>query len=78
MTRSIAVAECSWLEPLDVWYYPSTLAPNGIMLTPVQVTTACLSAMIAEYAGTTNKVGNGFGVFFIFLSAHFAPLVVLH
>jgi hypothetical protein len=23
--------------------------------------------MIAEYAGTTNKVGNGFGVFFIFL-----------
>lgn len=25
------------------------------------VTTACLSAMIATYAGTTNKVGNGFG-----------------
>lgn len=23
--------------------------------------------MIAEYAGTTNQVGNGFGVFFIFL-----------
>ncbi len=31
------------------------------------VTTACLSAMIAQYAGTTNQVGNGFGVFFIFL-----------
>ncbi|KAK4950817.1 hypothetical protein LTR10_010810 [Elasticomyces elasticus] len=31
------------------------------------VTTACLCAMIAEYAGTTNRVGNGFGIFFIFL-----------
>lgn len=27
--------------------------------------------MIAEYAGTANKVGNGFGVFFIFLQATF-------
>ncbi|EME83411.1 uncharacterized protein MYCFIDRAFT_211329 [Pseudocercospora fijiensis CIRAD86] len=27
----------------------------------------CLSAMIASYAGTTNKVGNGFGIFFMFL-----------
>lgn len=35
------------------------------------VTTACLSAMIAQYAGTTNRVGNGFGVFFIFLCLAF-------
>ena len=31
------------------------------------ITTSCLSAMTAEYAGTQNRVGNGFGVFFIFL-----------
>ncbi|KAL1956106.1 hypothetical protein VTO42DRAFT_7625 [Malbranchea cinnamomea] len=33
----------------------------------VVVTTSCLAAMTAEYAGTTNRVGNGFGIFFIFL-----------
>ena len=31
------------------------------------VTTSCLAAMTAEYAGTTNRVGNGFGIFFMFL-----------
>ena len=31
------------------------------------ITTACLCAMIAKYAGTSNRVGNGFGIFFIFL-----------
>ena len=45
----------------------------AVMLILIQVTTACLSAMIAEYAGTTNKVGNGFGVFFIFLFVHLLP-----
>jgi hypothetical protein len=30
------------------------------------VTVSCLTAMTALYAGTTNRVGNGFGIFFIF------------
>jgi MFS family permease len=31
----------------------------------------CYTAMIAEYSGTTNLVGNGFGVFFLFLFVTF-------
>ena len=31
------------------------------------ITTSCLCAMIASYAGTTNQAGNGAGVFFVFL-----------
>lgn len=30
------------------------------------VTVSCLTAMSARYAGTTNKVGSGFAIFFIF------------
>jgi hypothetical protein len=30
-------------------------------------TTSCLAAMTAQYAGTTNLVGNGFGILFIYL-----------
>lgn len=33
----------------------------------IVVTTSCLAAMTSEYVGTTNKVGNGFGIFFIYL-----------
>lgn len=32
---------------------------------------ACETAMVAEYSGTTNRVGNGFGVFFLFLFVTF-------
>jgi MFS family permease len=31
----------------------------------------CETAMIAEYSGTSNRVGNGFGVFFLFLFVTF-------
>jgi hypothetical protein len=31
------------------------------------ITTSCLAAMTAQYSGTTNKVGNGFGIFFMYL-----------
>jgi hypothetical protein len=31
------------------------------------ITTSCLAAMTAEYAGTTNKAGNAFGIVFIYL-----------
>jgi MFS family permease len=35
---------------------------------------ACESAMVATYQGTTNKVGNGFGVFFLFCFVTFTAL----
>lgn len=41
------------------------------------VTTSCLAAMTAQYAGTTNKVGNGFGIFFIYLYLAFQGLVYI-
>jgi hypothetical protein len=31
------------------------------------VTTSCLAAMTSEYVGTTNRVGNAFGILFIYL-----------
>jgi hypothetical protein len=40
------------------------------------VTTSCLAAMTAEYAGTSNKVGNAMGIFFIFLYLAFQGYVV--
>lgn len=39
------------------------------------VTTSCLAAMTAEYSGTKNKVGNGFGIFFMFLYLAFQGYV---
>lgn len=39
------------------------------------VTTSCLAAMTAEYAGTKNKVGNGFGILFMFLYLAFQGYV---
>lgn len=38
-------------------------------------TTSCLAAMTAEYAGTKNQVGNGFGIFFMFLYLAFQGYV---
>ncbi|KAF9698416.1 hypothetical protein EKO04_003944 [Ascochyta lentis] len=32
---------------------------------------SCFTAMVAQYGGTTNKVGNGFGVFFLYLFVTF-------
>jgi hypothetical protein len=57
-------------NPLGAWLHDRVNSRRGMFLvgtTGCLVTTACLAAMIAEYAGTTNQVGNGFGVFFIFL-----------
>lgn len=31
------------------------------------LSTSCLAAMTAEFSGTKNQVGNGFGIFFIYL-----------
>lgn len=40
------------------------------------ITTSCLAAMTAEYAGTKNRVGNGFGIFFMFLYLAFQGYVL--
>lgn len=32
---------------------------------------ACYTAMVAKYSGTKNRVGNGFGVLFLFLHITF-------
>jgi hypothetical protein len=39
------------------------------------VTTSCLAAMTAQYAGTKNKVGNAFGILFIYLYLAFQGYV---
>lgn len=32
---------------------------------------SCEAAMVATYGGTTNRIGNGFGVFFLFVFVTF-------
>jgi hypothetical protein len=39
------------------------------------ITTSCLAAMTAEYAGTKNRAGNAMGIFFIFLYLAFQGYV---
>ena len=57
-------------NPLGAWLHDVVNSRRWMYITGfigVVVTTACLAAMTAEYAGTTNQVGNGFGIFFMFL-----------
>jgi len=57
-------------NPGGAWLHDKVNSRRTMFITGLcgcLVTTACLSAMIAKYAGTANKVGNGFGIFFIFL-----------
>ncbi|KAL6250231.1 hypothetical protein RBB50_002532 [Rhinocladiella similis] len=42
-----------------------------IGLTGCACSLICFTAMVATYGGTTNRVGNGFGVFFLFLFVFF-------
>lgn len=57
-------------NPGGAWLHDKVNSRRGMFMVGLAgclVTTSCLCAMIAQYAGTTNKVGNGFGIFFIFL-----------
>ena len=57
-------------NPGGAWLHDRVNSRRGMFMVGTAgclVTTSCLSAMIARYAGTSNQVGNGFGVFFIFL-----------
>lgn len=57
-------------NPLGSWLHDKVNSRRGMYITGfvgIVVCTSGLAAMTAEYGGTSNKVGNGFGVFFIFL-----------
>ncbi|KAI9041784.1 putative MFS sugar transporter [Aspergillus affinis] len=57
-------------NPLGSWLHDKVNSRRGMYITGfvgIVVSTSGLAAMTAEYGGTSNKVGNGFGVFFIFL-----------
>ncbi|KAK1073400.1 hypothetical protein LTR74_001809 [Friedmanniomyces endolithicus] len=53
-------------NPGGAWLHDKVNSRRGMFMVGIAgclVTTACLCAMIAQYAGTTNRVGNGFGIF---------------
>ncbi|KAJ5616241.1 hypothetical protein N7537_001355 [Penicillium hordei] len=55
-------------NPLGAWLHDKVNSRRGMYMTGfvgIIISTSCLAAMTAQYAGTTNKVGNGFGIFFI-------------
>ncbi|PGG99027.1 hypothetical protein AJ80_09417 [Polytolypa hystricis UAMH7299] len=57
-------------NPLGAWLHDKVNSRRWMFITGfvgIAVTTSCLAAMTAEYAGTKNHVGNGFGIFFMFL-----------
>nr|KMM69061.1 hypothetical protein CPAG_05384 [Coccidioides posadasii RMSCC 3488] len=57
-------------NPLGAWLHDKVNSRRMMYIVGfvgIFITTSCLAAMTAEYAGTTNRVGNGFGIFFIFL-----------
>jgi hypothetical protein len=65
-------------NPLGAWLHDKVNSRRGMFITGfigIVVTTSCLAAMTAEYAGTTNRVGNGFGIFFIYLYLAFQGYV---
>lgn len=68
--RSLADSPGIIYNPLGAWLHDKVNSRRGMYITGfagIVLSTSCLAAMTAEYAGTTNKVGNGFGIFFIFL-----------
>ncbi|EEP77542.1 conserved hypothetical protein [Uncinocarpus reesii 1704] len=61
-------------NPLGAWLHDKINSRRKmyiIGLIGVIITTSCLAAMTAEYTGTKNRVGSGFGIFFIFLYVAF-------
>lgn len=57
-------------NPGGAWLQDKVNSRRGMFLVGfigIVVTTSCLAAMTAKYAGTLNRVGNGLGIFFIFL-----------
>lgn len=65
-------------NPGGAWLHDKVNSRRWMFITGfvgIIITTSCLSAMTAQFAGTTNKVGNGFGVFFIFLYLAFQGYV---
>ncbi|RMJ28803.1 sugar transporter [Aspergillus sp. HF37] len=57
-------------NPLGAWLHDRVNSRRRMYITGfvgIIITTSCLAAMTAEYAGTKNQVGNGFGIFFMFL-----------
>ncbi|KAJ9303263.1 hypothetical protein DTO271G3_637 [Paecilomyces variotii] len=65
----LTTAGCIY-NPLGAWLHDRVNSRRKMYITGfigVVVTTSCLAAMTAEYSGTKNKVGNGFGIFFMFL-----------
>ncbi|KAJ9485383.1 hypothetical protein VN97_g7976 [Penicillium thymicola] len=57
-------------NPLGAWLHDKVNSRRGMYMigfVGIIFSTSCLAAMTAQYAGTTNKVGNGFGIFFMYL-----------
>ncbi|KAJ5191419.1 uncharacterized protein N7498_010404 [Penicillium cinerascens] len=57
-------------NPLGAWLHDRVNSRRRMYMTGfvgIVCTTSCLAAMTAQYAGTTNKVGNGFGILFMYL-----------
>ncbi|CRL17698.1 Sugar/inositol transporter [Penicillium camemberti] len=57
-------------NPLGAWLHDKVNSRRGMYMigfVGIIISTSCLAAMTAQYAGTTNKVGNGFGIFFMYL-----------
>ncbi|KAJ5960484.1 Major facilitator superfamily domain general substrate transporter [Penicillium vulpinum] len=57
-------------NPLGAWLHDKVNSRRGMYMIGfigIIISTSCLAAMTAQYAGTTNKVGNGFGIFFMYL-----------
>ena len=68
--KSLLITTGIIYNPLGAWLHDKVNSRRGMYITGfvgIVISTSCLAAMTAEYAGTTNKVGNGFGVFFMFL-----------
>ncbi|OAL36606.1 hypothetical protein AYO20_04222 [Fonsecaea nubica] len=56
-------------NPFGAWLHDKVNSRRGMLMFGTAgclVTTACLAAMIAEYAGTDNRAGNAAGIFFVF------------
>ncbi|GLI78201.1 hypothetical protein PoHVEF18_006508 [Penicillium ochrochloron] len=57
-------------NPLGAWLHDRVNSRRGMYITGfvgIIITTSCLAAMTSEYVGTTNRVGNAFGILFIYL-----------
>lgn len=65
-------------NPFGAWLHDRVNSRRGMYLfgtTGVLITTSLIAAMVAEFAGTTNRAGNAMGIFFIFLYLTFQGYV---